>query len=466
MQFDSFTFLIFFLTVLVLYQLVPTWRGQKIILLVASYLFYAAWSPPLVILIWISTLTDFFIARRLSRIAEPVTRRVLLFSSLAVNLGLLGYFKYAEFLLQIFRDLAVMVGVVYVPPVFDIVLPIGISFYTFQTLSYTIDVYRQRLVPTRSLLDFSLFVTFFPQLVAGPIVRAREFLPQCETRKRVDFSALTWGLCLLAWGLLQKTVLADKVFAPLVDSFFIDPMSRAGIDAWLAVTSFSMQIYCDFAGYTLCAIGAAITMGFSLPDNFNAPYAAAGFSDFWRRWHMTLSLWLRDYLYISLGGNRGGRIWTIRNLFITMLLGGLWHGASWNFVFWGFLHGFYLGTENMLRRRLTIQLPLFLVIALTFAVVTLTWIPFRSPDWSTTLVIMRALLTAKTTLSTWGFPQFNAASTIIIILIYQYIRRDKTLDQMMITCPAGIQGTLVALSVLMIALWATGDSHAFIYFQF
>jgi alginate O-acetyltransferase complex protein AlgI len=467
MQFDSFTFFIFLLVVLALYQVLPTWRSQKLLLLIASYGFYAAWSPPLVVLIWISTLTDFIIARRLNSVSSDLTRRILLTLSLAVNLGLLAYFKYADFLLHNFQTLAAMVGIVYSPPALDIILPIGISFYTFQTLSYTIDVYRRRLTPTASLLDFSLFVTFFPQLVAGPIVRAGDFLPQCETRKRLGFNTLTWGFGLIAWGLFQKIVLADKIFAPLVDSFFAEPMKHAGLEAWLAVTSFSMQIYCDFAGYSLCAVGAAVALGFSLPDNFNAPYAAAGFSDFWRRWHMTLSLWLRDYLYISLGGNRKGRILTVRNLFVTMLLGGLWHGASWNFAFWGSLHGLFLGVENGLRQLTRFKPSRSLLIAGTFVVVTVTWIPFRSPDWSTTLLALQALWSVSVgRLAEWPITHINAALTIAVMLAYQFWRRDKSLDELMAICPAGIQGALLALAVLSIAVSATGDSHAFIYFQF
>lgn len=467
MQFDSFSFLIFFLVTFTVYKFLPTWRSQKILLLVASYLFYAAWSPPLVVLIWISTLTDFIIAKRLKNITISSYRRFLLIVSLGINLGLLGYFKYSVFLLQIFKDITEMVGIAYSPPGFDVILPIGISFYTFQSLSYTIDVYREQITPTDSLLDFSLFVTFFPQLVAGPIVRARDFLPQCEERKRPNLQAITWGVCLIIWGLFQKIVLADKLFSPLVDSFFNDPMSHAGLDAWLAVTCFSMQIYCDFAGYSLCAVGVGIVLGFSLPDNFNAPYAAVGFSDFWRRWHISLSQWLRDYLYIPLGGNRDGCIKTVRNLFVTMLLGGLWHGASWNFIFWGLLHGFYLGGEQLLKKLQLNKIPPIVLIIITFVITTLTWIPFRSPDYSTSLLAVKALLPGlEFVFPTWDIQQIRAAFAILILLFYQYTRRNRSLDQMMEDCPAILQGALLAVVLLTIALFSTGDSHAFIYFQF
>ena len=322
MQFDSFTFVLFFISVLVLFQLAPNWKLQKMVLLFGSYLFYAAWSPPLVVLIWISTATDFVLARYLSAAEKPGRRRLLLLVSLLVNLGLLGYFKYAEFLMDSFAALIGSFGVVYVAPEFDIILPIGISFYTFQTLSYTIDVYRKRIEATDNLLDFSLFVTFFPQLVAGPIMRAESLLPQFQIPRKLKQPNLMLGLSLIAWGLFQKTVLADSLYSPLVDQYFAEPFTHGAATAWLAVFSFSMQIYFDFSGYSLCAVGAAIVFGFALMDNFNAPYAATGFSDFWRRWHISLSQWLRDYLYISLGGSRNGNIRTLRNLCITMLLGG------------------------------------------------------------------------------------------------------------------------------------------------
>lgn len=467
MQFDSFTFLIFFLITFTVYRFLPRWRSQKILLLLASYLFYAAWSPPLVILIWISTLTDFIIAKQLKNVSISCYRRFLLIISLTINLGLLGYFKYANFLLQICKDITGMVGIAYSPPGFDVILPIGISFYTFQSLSYTIDVYRDQISPTDSLLDFSLFVTFFPQLVAGPIVRARDFLPQCKEPKRVNAQSVTWGLCLIIWGLFQKTVLADKFFAPLVESFFNNPMSHAGLDAWLSVTSFSMQIYCDFAGYSLCAVGAGIVLGFSLPDNFNAPYAAVGFSDFWRRWHISLSQWFRDYLYIPLGGNRDGRIKTVRNLFVIMLFGGLWHGASWNFVFWGLLHGLYLGGEQLLKKWQLSKTPPIILITITFVITTLTWIPFRSPNTSTSLLAVKALLpVSEFVFPVWDIQQIKAAFAILILLVYQYMRRNKSLDQMMKGCPASLQGAMLAVVTLTIAVFSTGDSHAFIYFQF
>ena len=470
MQFDSFTFAVFFVLVLLLFQVSPSWKLQKIVLLLASYLFYAAWSPPLLVLIWISTLTDFSVARLMQNAESSSRRRVLLILSLSVNLGLLAYFKYADFLMNSFIDLMAGIGVIYAAPEFDIILPIGISFYTFQTLSYTIDVYRKQIKASNNLLDFSLFVTFFPQLVAGPIMRAGALLPQFQIPRKILQPQLVLGLTLLAWGLFQKTVLADGLYAPIVDDFF----NRAGAGSltsnaltdWLAVFSFSMQIYFDFSGYSLCAVGIAMVFGFSLVDNFRSPYAASGFSDFWRRWHISLSEWLRDYLYISLGGNQTSRFITLRNLSITMLLGGLWHGASWNFVLWGLLHAILLVVEHLFRALPIKRPPEILIILLTFIAVSICWIPFRSPDFSSSLLIAQSLFMPQQFTGSIVLQQMLALFGVAAVFTYQYWRRNLSLDELIATVPAGLQAVLLACIITAIALTATGDSHAFIYFQF
>ena len=350
MQFNSLTFVAFFAIVVTIYYALSSWTARKAVLVVASYLFYAAWNPFYVALLWVSTTADWTIARRMAGVENRNRRRLLLVLSLSINLGLLGYFKYGGFLLENFSTLMSSIGFEYAPPTASIVLPIGISFYTFQTLSYTLDVYRGDMRPRCRLLDFALFVSFFPQLVAGPIVRARYFLPQCLESRSANADKMGWGLALMSFGLFSKIVLADSVLAPVVDAVFASPASVGSVDAWLGVFAFSGQIFFDFSGYSTCAIGAAMCLGFALPDNFRAPYAAIGFSDFWRRWHISLSEWLRDYLYISLGGNRRGEFRTFVNLVITMFLGGLWHGASWMFVIWGLLHGGYLVIEHGLKK--------------------------------------------------------------------------------------------------------------------
>ena len=281
----------------------------------------------------------------------------------------------------------------------DIILPVGISFYTFQTLSYTLDVYKKRAHPAKSFLDFALYVTFFPQLVAGPIVRATHFIPQCEAPKRATAQMFSWGLFLTSLGLFQKVVLADAMLAPTAEAVFgfaNGPLNA--LDAWMGVLAFCGQIFFDFSGYSTTAIGVALCFGFSLPDNFRVPYAAIGFSDFWRRWHISLSTWLRDYLYFSLGGNRRGDLRTLVNLMMVMLIGGLWHGASWTFVVWGGLHGLFLIIERGLKNRFgqaawvrTVGAQAFLWIV-TFFLINITWVFFRAADFSSAGLIIASML--------------------------------------------------------------------------
>ena len=342
--------------------------------------FYAWWDWRFVSLLAISTLTDFTIARTLARTTVPTVRTRLVALSLAVNLGILGFFKYAGFFADSFATAMATVGWQVDPLTLDVVLPVGISFYTFQTLSYTLDVYRKKLEPTNDLLQFAVFVSFFPQLVAGPIERARRFLPQVARPRTITPAAWESGLVLVAWGLFKKMVLADNA-AALADPVFDNPAAHAGLDLWLGALAFTLQIYGDFSGYTDIARGLAKWLGFELMVNFRLPYFARGPSDFWRRWHISLSTWLRDYLYISLGGNRGTSWHTYRNLTLTMLLGGLWHGARWNFVLWGAYHGLVLVLARMLR-PLTARLPERPSVALAqwagmFGITVGGWILFR-----------------------------------------------------------------------------------------
>lgn len=466
MQFDSFSFFIFFVVVLCAYQVLPNWRAQKWLLLIASYLFYGAWSPPFIILLFLSTFIDYLVALQMEKAVQPQARKLWLGVSLASNLGMLGYFKYAQFLLESTESLLGYIGVHYAAPDLGIILPIGISFYIFQTLSYTLDVYRKKMPASRSLLDFALFVSFFPQLVAGPIVRAIDFLPQCLERKKVESTALIVGVMLIVWGLFQKTVLADGIFAPIVDEMYAGYIKESLAHNLLGIFSFSMQIYCDFAGYSLCAVGAAMAFGFILPDNFNAPYAARGFSGFWQRWHISLSQWLRDYIYISFGGNRRGQWITFRNLVITMFLGGLWHGANWNFVIWGLLHGFFLVLEHFYRLRIGKSLGIFTIPA-TFLITTLLWIPFRSPDLATTKQISYALVDRDLPWFTqFSDNQYMAFAGIILLFAYQVWRRHLPLQILVNKVHPGIQAGLLSMAIVMIALFSSGDNHAFIYFQF
>jgi len=401
MLFNSLSFIIFFAVVLFLHHRPFSWRVRKFNLLAASYFFYACWSPPFVLLLLLSTLIDWWAAARINRHRNnPVLKRAFLALSLAVNLGFLFFFKYGEFFLVNFTALLKTAGVAYQPPGANIILPVGISFYTFQTISYTLDVYHGKERPWKSLLDFMLYVSFFPQLVAGPIVRAGQFLPQCENPPGPARSQIGWGTALMTLGLFEKIFIADFLMAPIADRIFDPAAFPSAPEAWAGAAAFSIQIFCDFAGYSTCAIGAALCLGFALPDNFRYPYAAAGFSDFWNRWHMTLSTWLRDYLYIPLGGNRKGALLQARNLMITMLLGGLWHGASWTFVVWGGLHGLFLYIEHGIKKAARARglgrpapLTFAALVLLTYVLACAAWVFFRAADLTQAIRLL-AVMTA------------------------------------------------------------------------
>lgn len=471
MVFNSLLFLVFFAVVLGIHSLPIPWRARKLNLLLASYIFYAAWNPPFVLLIWLSTLIDWWAAKWIERSDRPGQRRAFLLLSLSTNLGLLGFFKYGGFLLENLVRLLATIGVHYQPAALDIVLPVGISFYTFQTLSYTIDVYRRKLSTATSFLDYALYVTFFPQLVAGPIVRAASFLPQCIPERRGSRAQIGWGLTLLTIGLFQKVVLADALLAPVADRVFANATQASMSDAWIGTLAFSAQIFYDFAGYSTCAIGTAMCLGFTLPDNFRFPYAAIGFSDFWRRWHISLSGWLRDYLYIPLGGNRRGSARTLFNLMTTMLLGGLWHGASWRFVAWGGLHGLYLIGERFLARplahvRLFHRTPGRVLLALaTYGLVCLTWVFFRATDFSSA----RAMLMSMTVGSDSNIVIGSGAPAVLIITAFllstHWWLRDSSLEEKW--GRLGFTSRVAVLLAMLVSLaFVTGDQRAFIYFQF
>jgi len=325
-------------------------RARKLWLLAASYVFYGYWDYRFVGLIVLCTLFDYAVGLLLARTEAPRARRTLIAASLCMNLGLLGFFKYYGFFAQSLVSALAALGVEANLHVLHVVLPAGISFFTFQTMSYTIDVYRRKLEPQRDLLDFALFVGFFPQLVSGPIVRATQFLPQLKAPRVLADIDVRRALTLFAVGYFKKACLADNL-AAAIDPLFASPSAFGGLDRLLAALLYSVQIYCDFSGYSDMAISTAALLGYELPLNFDAPYFSESVREFWQRWHITLSTWLRDYLYIPLGGNRGGRLLAMRNLMLTMLLGGLWHGANWTFVLWGFLHGLALAVQRFWTGR-------------------------------------------------------------------------------------------------------------------
>ncbi len=397
MLFVEQRFLLFFLLVFVVHWALRRSTARKTWLLVASYTFYAAWDWRFLGLIVASTLVDYVVGLRLSR---PATRhrRSWLLVSLVVNLGLLGVFKYLDFFIESAVELSAWLGLPIHARTFGLILPVGISFYTFQTLSYSIDVYRGTLRPTRNLLDLALFVGFFPQLVAGPIVRAAEFLPQLREPRRFGAIPAKPMLVLFLLGFVKKACVADHL-AIVVDRYWEAPATFDALSAWLAALAYSGQIYCDFSGYSDMAIACAGLLGYRLPLNFRHPYFAVNASDYWRRWHISLSSWLRDYLYIPLGGNRGSRLFTARNLMLTMLLGGLWHGASWNFVIWGALHGVALIVFREWHRHVGGKLPVtpgqIPSRVLMFVWATLCYIFFRAPDLASSTLAARAFVTLQ-----------------------------------------------------------------------
>jgi len=441
---------------------------------VGSYVFYGAWNPLFLPLIWISTLTDWFVGARIAALEDRAAKWRVLLVSLTVNLGLLGFFKYGGFILKNAGSALAPFGFPSDYPFPDIILPVGISFYTFQTLSYSLDIYRGTGRPWRSLLDYSLYVAFFPQLVAGPIVRAFYFLPQLLNPTKVRLNDVAWGGFLFLLGLFEKVALADGIFAPAADGVFDGPGVPGTVQAWCGTLAFTGQIFCDFAGYSTCAIGIARCFGFRLPVNFRMPYAAAGFSDFWKRWHVSLSTWLRDYLYISLGGNRKGPWRTLGNILITMLLGGLWHGASWTFVAWGGLHGLFLILERAVKKVVPpdsfwrgpwMTVPLGLA---TFVAVAAAWVFFRARSFDRAFEILGSLLGLGGPATLAALPPVSAGlvwAAVLIILMTHGVMRNRDLETAAAKTPWWGRSLVIAGMILAMILFS-GEDRAFIYFQF
>lgn len=471
MLFNSLGFLAFLIVVLVLYYIkLFSWNNKKRMLLFASYMFYALWNPPLILLLWISTLVDWTAANKIAQIEKPSKRKLWLLLSLVVNLGFLGFFKYGDFVLENFTVMVNSFGIPFEARPMDIILPMGISFYTFQTMSYTIDVYRRQTQPARTFLDFALYVTFFPQLVAGPIVRAKELISQFYEEKKATAQQFIWGLFLLTLGLFQKVVLADTLLADTSDTVFGATEALNFWDAWAGTLAFSGQIFFDFAGYSTCAIGIAMMLGIVLPHNFLYPYGAIGFSDFWKRWHISLSTWLRDYLYIPLGGNRFGVTRMYAALMITMLLGGLWHGAAWTFVVWGALHGIYLVVEKLLKHKVPIKITFWNGIFfafLTFTCINFTWVFFRANEFSTAKNMIESMLFLNPD-GLLLLEYFDLLKvfilTALLFFTHWYMRR-HTVKMVAGNLPVWLFATGWAIMVFLLMI-AQGSGEQFIYFQF
>ena len=473
MLFNSLIFVVFFAVVLGAYWTIRSWETRKNLLLAASYVFYGAWNPPFALLLFATTALDFLLGARIAAAQRPATRKAWMIASVTSNLSMLGFFKYGNFALENTRWLLAHLGVAYNPPHLDVFLPIGISFYTFHSLSYTLDVYRGVCAPTRSLRDFTLAVSFFPQLVAGPIVRAADFLPQLVSAPVMRKGQFSWGLMLMTLGIFEKVVLADTMLSSSADTVFGYRGPLAPLDAWTGVLAFSGQIFFDFAGYSTCAIGAALCLGFNLKDNFRFPYAAIGFSDFWRRWHISLSTFLRDFLYIPLGGNRRGAARAAINLIIVMFIGGLWHGAAWTFVVWGLIHGVFLMLERLATSAVgkgSFSLSPFRRFTLgagTFLVVCLAWVFFRSPTFSGAWRLIAAMLGSvqhgDAVLTTREILQVGIVTAALLFAHWRL--RDTDLESALTRMPNGVIFGLWTLMFSAIVL-TQGSGNAFIYFQF
>jgi len=456
MVFNSVSFLYFILIFFPIYfSLSKHLKAQNIFVLIASLFFYAFWDYRFLFLLLGNIVLDYSFGIAIFNEKNEWKKKRLLVSAIIINLGVLFFFKYFNFFVDSANHLANEFGLSVNLPILNILLPVGISFYTFHSLSYTIDIYHEKLEPTKDFVAYASFVCFFPQLVAGPISRARDMLPKLVTPRKIDGELMVQGVSQIILGFFKKMVIADSL-AVFIDRIYGSLHVSSDLSILFAVIFYSFQIYCDFSGYTDIALGLGKVFGITLKVNFNRPYFSKNFSEFWEKWHISLSSWLRDYLYIPLGGNRKGAVRTYFNLFITMLLGGLWHGASWNFVIWGGLHGTYL----IIQRLVKIKLPVFLAILLTFSLTTLTWIFFRSPTFHDSWYILQRIFTMESYEILLIFAFLKLVYLVIALLIleiffYNHFER--------INAKAFIINIILIIHLLM---FCTYSGNGFIYFQF
>jgi D-alanyl-lipoteichoic acid acyltransferase DltB (MBOAT superfamily) len=462
MLFNTAQFFVFLAVVLILFYGSPrSWR--KLILLAASYYFYMSWNVRFVLLLLALTVIDYTAGLWIERVQSP-RKKLVLIASLGANLGFLGFFKYYNFLAA---NLAGAFGMAPHSFALDIVLPLGISFHTFQSMSYVVDVYRGEQAAISNPIDYALFISFFPQLVAGPIVRARDFFADLYHWRPPSPEEQLRGALLVLFGLTKKMAIADQ-FALVSDKYFANIAGNPGVlTAWSGVFAFAMQIYFDFSGYTDMAIGMAQLLGFHFPVNFRRPYLAGSVTEFWRRWHISLSTWLRDYLYISLGGNRGGSLRTYRNLILTMLLGGLWHGASWNFVIWGGYHGCLLTIERAFGIRTKSRVWTFLYpvhALLTFALVSIGWVFFRAATFVDSIAVLRQMSGGpRGAVLCHRWQLWLIAITVVLALC------EERFDwfERLVKAPAWAYATALAILLLCLELIGVTDvAVPFVYFQF
>ena len=470
MLFDSPAFIVFLIVVVLLYWRL-SWRSQNVFLLAASYFFYGWWDWRFLLLMAASTCIDYLVARKLATVRDPMQRRALLIFSLLVNFSFLGFFKYFNFFVQSFAGMLSSAGVHNVPTsLLRILLPPGISFYTFQEVAYIVDVYKGKLEPADSLIDYAVFISLFPHLIAGPIQRPNHLLPQVQRERTLDGDKFFDGLMLVLFGLFQKCVIADNC-ALIANSAFNGNFGAATLPVvLLGVYAFAWQIYGDFAGYSNIARGAAQLLGFHFMVNFRQPYLATTLQDFWRRWHISLSSWLRDYLYIPLGGNRKSEARTYGNLLTTMLIGGLWHGANWTFVIWGGIHGGWLALERLfgLASEEDIQANWAVTWGkriLVFNFVCLTWVFFRATSIHNAFVFLHGL-----TRLAWEPEYFTALKFLALFSIPMFLmdlRMERNQEEYVFQHTSPWFRTGLGFSALVaIAFFAANQANTFIYFQF
>jgi alginate O-acetyltransferase complex protein AlgI len=474
MLFCTREFLLFFLAVFFTYWLTPWHRVRVWLLVAASFFFYGWWNQGLAALILVTSCLDYVFALGMQRSTTERSRKTFLVVSLIMNLGLLVYFKYSNFFVQSFVDGLHAFGYTGSVGLLSVVLPVGISFYTFEAINYTVDVYRRKIPAERNLGHLLLFITFFPHLVAGPIVRASDFLKQIKRRKHWSWPRMTLGVSLFLLGWLKKSALAEHM-ARFADPIFQNPELYGTGATWIAVLAYALQIYGDFSGYSDMALGTAHMLGYRLALNFDMPYLSANIAEFWRRWHISLSSWLRDYLFIPLGGSRGSMFAACRNLLITMTLGGLWHGASWNFVLWGVLHGSLLAGHRVfrevcerlprLKNALESHAGTCVRTGLTFLFVILAWVLFRATSLHAAMTVLGRLVPGHHGLAApvelyvfWA----SAAAVVLTHLIGATGMR-KTLYERL---PAPALGTAFAMGLVVVLLLSAETVKTFIYFQF
>lgn len=476
MFFHTFQYLVFFLLVFTVYWSLP-WNRVRVWLLVgSSFYFYWQWSEELALLVTTTTVLDYLFGRAMGHFQRSGVRRLFLITSIVMNLGILCYFKYRGFFLNELYDALSAFG--YHPGFsklnpLDIIIPFGISFYTFEAISYAVDVYRRKIPPEKDLSHFMLFILFFPHLVAGPIVRAGDFLPQVKKRKHWNWMRMELGVKYFLMGLFKKVAIADRM-ALYCDPVFENPGAYSTESIWLAVLAFSIRIYCDFSGYSDMAVGCAHMLGYRLTLNFNMPYLSKNVSEFWRRWHISLSTWLRDYLFIPLGGSRGGRWLICRNLMITMLLGGLWHGADWSFLVWGALHGALLvghrlfkefadGQPRLSKALESIPGSIFRM-ALTFFCVSMCWVFFQ-PSWQVSVTMLERMFVTQDGLGLALSPR-SLWYTVGFMMLCHYLGSTGIWQKIALRTPAPILGFGYAMALTLALVLMPDNGHSFIYFQF